>query len=355
MNRFPGVDFIDFDSLLTDEQRLVRDTVRAWVEEKIKPIIEECHREARFPLHLVPEMGEMNLFGANLKDYGLPGLDAVAYGLIMQELERGDSGLRSFVSVQSSLVMYPIHAFGSEEQKDRWLPAPGERRGDRLLRPDRARLRLQPGRHAHAGAGRADGLGAQRRQAVDHQRHAGRRRGRLGADRRRASAASWSRRARPASPRPSSTASSRCAPRSPPSSASQDCRIPGDAILPGVGGPEEPADVPDPGALRHRLGRARRRDGVLRTALEYAKQRIQFEGQPIAAYQLVQEKLAWMITEITKGQLLVLQLGRLKEAGKLQAAARLAGQAQQRLGGARMRASSRARSSAPTASSTTTR
>ena len=123
MKRFPGVDFMEFDSLLTEEERLVRDTVRAFVDDKVKPIIEECHRDARSPLELVPEMGALNLFGASLAEYGLPGLDDVAYGLIMQELERGDSGLRSFVSVQSSLVMYPIYAFGTEEQKDRWLPA----------------------------------------------------------------------------------------------------------------------------------------------------------------------------------------------------------------------------------------
>src|SRR5579863_1555131 len=122
VSRFPGVDLLEVDALLGDEERLVRDTVRAFVDDKVKPIIEECHREGRTPLELVPEMGSLNLFGANLADYGLPGLGGVAYGLIMQELERGDSGLRSFASVQSSLVMYPIHAFGSQQQKDRWLP-----------------------------------------------------------------------------------------------------------------------------------------------------------------------------------------------------------------------------------------
>ena len=111
MSRFPGVDLLELDALLTEEERLVRDTVRAFVDDKVKPIIEECHREGRTPLELVPEMGALNLFGANLADYGLPGLGGVAYGLIMQELERGDSGLRSFASVQSGLVMYPIPKF----------------------------------------------------------------------------------------------------------------------------------------------------------------------------------------------------------------------------------------------------
>ncbi len=125
MNRFPGVDYMEFDALLTEEQRLVRDSVRAFVDEKVKPIIEECHRESRTPLELVPEMGRMNLFGSTIDEYGLPGLDNVAYGLIMTELERGDSGLRSFVSVQSSLVMYPIYTYGSKAQKDRWIPKMG--------------------------------------------------------------------------------------------------------------------------------------------------------------------------------------------------------------------------------------
>ena len=103
MSRFPGVDFLDLDTLLSEEDKLVRETVRSFVEEKVIPIIEECHRESRFPFELVPEMGQLNLFGANFTDYGLPGLNSVAYGLIMQELERGDSGLRSCVSVQSAL------------------------------------------------------------------------------------------------------------------------------------------------------------------------------------------------------------------------------------------------------------
>ena len=123
MSRFSGVDFLDFDSLLSDDERLARDTVRDFVEERVKPIIEECHRESRFPVELIPEIGALNLFGASIDDYGLPGLKGVAYGLIMQELERGDSGLRSCVSVQSGLVMYPIYTFGSQEQRDRWIPS----------------------------------------------------------------------------------------------------------------------------------------------------------------------------------------------------------------------------------------
>src|SRR4029079_8496578 len=111
-----------FRFLLAGAQRLVRDTVGAWVDDKVIPIIEEAAWEGRFPKELIPEMAQMHLFGSTIAEYGLPGLDNIAYGLIMQELERGDSGLRSFVSVQSGLVMYPIYAFGSKEQKDRWIP-----------------------------------------------------------------------------------------------------------------------------------------------------------------------------------------------------------------------------------------
>ncbi len=219
MKSFPGVDFMDFDALLTDEQRLIRDTVRQFVDEKVKPIIEECHRDGRTPLELVPEMGRLNLFGATISEYGLPGLDNVAYGLIMQELERGDSGLRSFVSVQSSLVMYPIYAFGSQAQKDRWIPAlaSGEAIGCfGLTEPD---FGSNPG--GMRTTARRDGnewvLNGSKQWITN---------GTL-AD----VAVVWAQtddgirgflveKGTPATPRPTSTASSRCAPRPPRSSAS---------------------------------------------------------------------------------------------------------------------------------------
>src|SRR5580704_9220457 len=121
--KFRGVDFIQYDSLLTDEERLVRDSTRQFIEDNLVPIIEECNRAGRFPRELVKPMAEMGFFGASLKGYGCAGMGNVEYGLMTQELERGDSGVRSFVSVQSGLVMYPIYAFGSDEQKDMWLPA----------------------------------------------------------------------------------------------------------------------------------------------------------------------------------------------------------------------------------------
>ena len=120
---FRGVDYLEIDSLLNDDEKLVRQMVREFVEKEIVPHIEGWNREGKFPLHLVPLMAELGFYGANLEGYGCAGMSNVQYGLIMQELERGDSGLRSFVSVQGALVMYPINAYGSEEQKQRWLPA----------------------------------------------------------------------------------------------------------------------------------------------------------------------------------------------------------------------------------------
>src|SRR5437588_12479613 len=121
--KFKGVDFIELDSLLSEDERLVRDTARRFIEENLIPVIEQCNRDGRFPRELVKPMAELGFFGANLKGYGCAGMSNVEYGLVMQELERGDSGVRSFVSVQAALVMYPIYAFGSEEQKKAWLPA----------------------------------------------------------------------------------------------------------------------------------------------------------------------------------------------------------------------------------------
>src|SRR5512146_3498090 len=121
--KFKGVDYIGFDALLSDDERLVRDNTRKFIEENLIPIIEQCNREGRFPRELVKPMGELGFYGATLKGYGCAEMNNVEYGLIMQELERGDSGVRSFASVQSGLVMYPIYAFGSEEQKNKWLPA----------------------------------------------------------------------------------------------------------------------------------------------------------------------------------------------------------------------------------------
>lgn len=295
----------------------MRDTVRAWVEDKIKPIIEECHREARFPMHLVPEMGEMNLFGANLSDYGLPGLDSVAYGLIMQELERGDSGLRSFVSVQSSLVMYPIYSYGSPAQKDRWIPqlASGAAIGCfGLTEPD---FGSNPG-----------GMRTSARRVGDEWVLNGAKQwitnGTI-AD----VAVVWAQTEEGVrgflveKGTPGYTAPEQHGKFSLRASVTselgfQDCRIPADAMLPGVVGLKGPLSCLSQARYGIAWGGLGAAMECYWTALEYAKERVQFMGQPIASHQLVQEKLAWMISEITKGQLLVLQLARLKDAGRIQ-------------------------------------
>ncbi len=316
MSRFPGVDFVDLDSLLDDEERLARDTVRAFVDQKVKPIIEECHREARCPLELVPELAALNLFGANFSDYGLPGLGSVAYGLIMQELERGDSGLRSFVSVQSSLVMYPIHEFGSPEQRDRWIPAlaSGEAIGCfGLTEPD---FGSNPGGMRTTARRQGDGWvlnGA--KQWITNGSIAD-------------VAVVWAqtdegiRGFLVEKGTPGFTASDQHGKFSLRASITSelgllDCRVPADALLPGTEGLKNALMCLNQARYGIAWGALGAAMECYQTALDYACQRIQFGGRPIASHQLVQEKLVWMVTEITKGQLLAYRLGQLKDTGRL--------------------------------------
>ena len=179
---FHGVDYMEIDSLFSDEEKLVRQMVREFVDNEVNPHIEEWNREGKFPKHLIPLMAELGFFGANMEGYGCAGMSNVDYGLIMQELERGDSGLRSFVSVQGALVMYPIKEYGSEEQKDKWLPLLQQGQSARMLRPHRARLRLKPCRDAHARCEGRKQLDFEWRKSLDHFRHNCRCRRRLGAD-----------------------------------------------------------------------------------------------------------------------------------------------------------------------------
>ena len=174
------LDFFHLDDLLTDEERMARDTAKRFVDREILPLIERNFASETFPMHLIPQMAELGMFGANLKGYGCAGMNNVAYGLIMQELEAGDSGLRSFASVQSALSMYAIYANGSEEQKQRYLPEMAQGKIDRMLRADRAGPRLGPGRDGNAGAARRRRMDSQRHQAMDHQRLDRRRRDRVG-------------------------------------------------------------------------------------------------------------------------------------------------------------------------------
>ena len=314
--RFPGVDFMDIDSLLNEEQRLVRDTVREFVDDMVMPIIEECHRECRTPLHLAPKMGELNLFGATIDGYGLPGLDNISYGLIMQELERCDSGLRSFVSVQSSLVMYPIYAFGSEEQKKRWLPALGS--GEAigcfgLTEPD---FGSNPGGMRTTAKKDGDGWvlngskqwitnGTLADVAVVWAQTEDGIRGFL--VEKGTEGFSSSDQHGKFSLRASTTSEL----------GFQDCRIPADAILPKTVGLKNALMCLNQARYGIAWGGIGSAMATYQCALDYSKERIQFNGQPIACHQLVQDKLVWMISEITKGQFLAWRMGVLKEEGKL--------------------------------------
>jgi glutaryl-CoA dehydrogenase len=316
LSRFPGVDLLELDALLSEDERLVRETVRAFVDDKVKPIIEECHRAGRTPLELVPEMGALNLFGANIDEYGLPGLGGVAYGLIMQELERGDSGLRSFASVQSSLVMYPIYTFGSQEQRDRWIPplATGEAIGCfGLTEPDfgsnpgamRTTARRQGSGWLLNGSKQWITNGTLADVAVVWARTDEGVRGFL-VEKGTAGFTAADQHGK-FSLRASTTSEL----------GFHDCRLDASALLPGTTGLKNALMCLNQARYGIAWGGLGAAMECYVTALEYAKQRVQWNNQPIAAHQLVQEKLVWMVSEISKGQLLALQLGRLKDAGRL--------------------------------------
>ncbi len=316
MARFSGVDYLLIDSLFSEQELLVRQTARQFVEDRVIPIIRDCYRDGRFPKELIPEFGQLGFLGANLEGYGCAGLNNVEYGLIMQEIERGDSGLRSFVSVQGALVMYPIFTYGSAEQKDRWLPKmqSGEAIGCFGL--------TEPGFGSNPA-----GMQTRAKQDGDHWILNGEKtwitNGSV-AD----VAIVWARaedgirgflveKGTPGfttsdihgklSMRASVTSSL----------ALSECRVPASAMLPGAKGLKGPLSCLS--QARYGIGW-----GVLgaamdcyETARQYSLLRKQFDNRPIASHQLVQEKLAWMITEITKAQLLAIQAGRVKDQGKI--------------------------------------
>ena len=319
--QFTGVDFYNLDSLLSEEERAVRDTVRSWVDEQLMPVIGEAYIEGKFPKHLIPGMAELGLFGANLpEEYGCAGLNNVAYGLIMQELERGDSGIRSFASVQGALVMYPIYAFGSDEQKKKWLPelAAGREIGCfGLTEPDYG---SNPGGMITTARQTADGWvlngvkmwitnGSQATVSIiwaktgdiddtksvrgfivptDLKGYAAKdQKGKL-------------------SLRASDTSEIHL----------EDVHVPKDAILPKSGGLKSPLMCLTQARYGIAWGAIGAAMACYDEALSYAKQRIMFD-RPIAQTQLQQARLAEMLTEITKAQFLTLQLGRLKDAGTM--------------------------------------
>jgi glutaryl-CoA dehydrogenase len=318
---FGGVDFYRFDSLLSEEERAVRDTVRAWVDEQLMPVIGDCYIEGRFPKQLIPGLAELGVLGANLpEEYGCAGLNNVAYGLIMQELERGDSGIRSFASVQGALVMYPIHAYGSEEQKRHWLPrlAAGKEIGCfGLTEPDYG---SNPGGLVTTARETADGWvlngtkmwitnGSQATVAIVWAKtgaldDAGSIRGFIVPTTTRGYAARDQK--GKLSLRASDTSEIHL----------QDACVPRQALLPGSGGLKSPLGCLTQARYGIAWGAIGAAMACYDEALRYAKDRVMF-GKPIGGTQIQQVRLADMLTEITKAQFLTLQLGRLKDQGTM--------------------------------------
>ena len=316
------LDFYDIDSVLSEEERAVRDSVRRFVDEKVLPIIGKCYVEGRFPKELIPEMAELGVLGANLpEEYGCAGLNNVAYGLIMQELERGDSGIRSFASVQGALVMYPIFAFGSDAQKKKWLPqmASGKVIGCfGLTEPDYgsnpagmitmakeqkdgtwilngAKMWITNGSQAHAAVVWAKTNGDKSEKSIrgfivptDAKGFKAKdQKGKL-------------------SLRASDTSEL----------VMQDVHLPADAILPKSGGLKSPLMCLTQARYGISWGALGAAIACFEEASSYAKNRVMF-GRPIGGFQIQQVRLADMLTEIIKGQLVSLHLGRLKDKGVL--------------------------------------
>jgi len=319
MPRFPGVDYLRIDSLFSEQELLVRETARRFVDERVLPLIRDCFRDARFPKELIPEMASLGFLGANLEGYGCAGMNNVEYGLVMQELERGDSGLRSFVSVQGALVMYPIHTFGSEEQKQRWLPRLqsgaaigcfgltepgfGSNPAGMLTRAKRDGSDwILSGEKTWITNGSVADVAVVWARAEDGIRGFLIERGTPGF--------SSSEIHGKLSMRASVTSSLKL----------DECRVPDSAVLPGAKGLKSALSCLTQARYGIGWGVIGAAMDCYETARAYSIARKQFDGQPIASHQLVQAKLADMITEITKAQLLAVQVGRLKDQGQAEAA-----------------------------------
>ncbi len=319
MANFKGVDYLLIDTCLNEQEKLVRQTARQFVDDLAMPVIRECFRDGKFPAALVPEMGRLGFFGANLEGYGCAGMSNVEYGLLMQELERCDSGLRSFASVQGALVMYPIYTYGSEEQKTKWLPklATGEAVGCfGLTEPQfgsnpagmltkavkSGNEWILNGEKTWITNGSIADISVIWARAEDGIRGFLVEKGTPGFTTVELHGK--------LSMRASVTASLNL----------NEVRVPDSAVLPKVKGLKGPLGCLSQARFGIGWGVIGAAMDCYDTARQYTILRKQFDDKPIASHQLVQEKLADMVTEITKAQLLALHCGRLKDQGKLEAA-----------------------------------
>lgn len=308
-----ATDFFNIDHLLSEEERMVRDTVRKFVRERVLPIIGNHFEAATFPRELIPEIADLGLLGMHLDGYGCAGLSAVCYGLACQELEAGDSGLRSFVSVQGSLAMFPIYAFGSEEQRQRWLPqmARGEVIGCfGLTEPDAgsdpSSMRTTAVRDGDSYILNGTKMWITNGSIADL-------------------AVVWAKAGEGIRGflvergTPGFTASDIHHKLSLRASITselhfEDCRVPAEQMLPNIRGLRGPLSCLDEARYGISWGAIGAARACYEAALEYSRTRIQFK-RPIGSFQLVQQKLTTMLTELVKAQLIALQLGRLKDEG----------------------------------------
>ncbi len=314
---YESLNYLEEDGLFTSDELMMRDSVRDFVDREVIPTLQQANRDEKFPMHLIPRFAEMGLLGSTIQGYGCAGLGQVAYGLVTQELERGDSGIRSFCSVQSSLVMFPIHAYGSEQQKDKYLPQLatakmvgcfGLTEPDAGSNPGAMRTKAEK----VAGGYKLNGNkmwitnGCISDIAVVWARLDGEVRGFIVEKGTKGFTTSTMK--GKFSLRVSVTSELHF----------QDCVVPEDSILPKAQGLKAPLSCLTQARFGIAWGVLGAANACYHVALNYAKERAIFDGKPLAHYQLAQAKLVKMVQEITKGKLLVLQAGRLKEAGKLQ-------------------------------------